>query len=133
MNRKPMTPFLKAVLLVDAVTCILSGILLFTLSAALERWLQIPAGLSLVAGPFLLAFGAAVAWVGTRRELRSTAVWAIISLNALWVVESLLALTLGWLEPNALGRYLIIAQAVAVAAIAELEFVGLRRARRLAL
>ncbi|HEX7062660.1 MAG TPA: hypothetical protein VF200_11860 [Woeseiaceae bacterium] len=53
--------------------------------------------------------------------------------NALWVVESLLAMTLGWLEPNALGRYLIIAQAIAVAAIAVLEFVGLRKARRLAL
>ena len=133
MNRKPMTPFLRAVLLLDAVTCVLSGILLFTVAGALERLLQIPAELSLVAGPVLLAFGAAVAWVGTRREVRHIAVWAIISLNGLWVVESLLALTLGWLEPNALGRYLIIAQAIAVAAIAELEFVGLRKARRLAL
>ena len=128
MNRKPMTPFLKAVLLVDAATCILSGILLLTSSAALERLLEIPAGLSLAAGLLLLAFGAAVAWVGTRRELRHFAVWVIISVNALWAVESLLALALGWLEPNAVGRYLVIAQAIAVAVIAELQFFGLRKA-----
>jgi hypothetical protein len=49
-------------------------------------------------------------------------------LNALWAVESVLALAFGWLEPNELGQTLLIAQAAAVAAIAELQVVGVRRA-----
>lgn len=133
MQGKPMTRFLRSVLLFDAVTCILGGALLLGLSSALERLLGIPAGLSLAAGPLLLAFGAAVAWVGTRPEVLQVAVRVIVSLNALWAVESLLALGLGWLEPNALGRYFLVAQALAVLVIAELQFIGLRRAGKLAL
>jgi hypothetical protein len=44
-------------------------------------------------------------------------------------VESVLALLFGWLQPNALGQWFVIAQALAVAVIAELQFLGLRRAR----
>jgi hypothetical protein len=53
-------------------------------------------------------------------------------MNALWAVESVLALAFGWLEPNSPGRAFIIAQAVVVAVIAELQFIGLRRAKAVA-
>jgi hypothetical protein len=101
---------------------------MLTASGTLERLLAIPAPLSRVLAVVLLIFGGLVAWVGTRRHLMRSAVWAIVTLNALWAVESLLTLAFGWLDPNALGRAFIIVQAVAVAVIAELQFIGLRRA-----
>jgi hypothetical protein len=129
MNSTPLSAFLRRVLWFDAATCIIAGILMLVVGATVERLLGIPAQLSTALGVVLLAFGAAVAWVGTRAYLLRPAVWAIVALNALWAIESVLALAFGWLEPNALGQAFIIGQAIAVAVIAELQFVGLRRAR----
>jgi hypothetical protein len=55
-------------------------------------------------------------------------VWAIIALNAVWVVDSLLIFVTGWLAPTGLGVAFIIAQAIFVGVLAELEYFGLRRA-----
>jgi hypothetical protein len=128
LNASPLLPFLRRVLLLDASTCLVTGMLMLTASGTVERLLAIPAPLSRVLAVVLLIFGGLVAWVGTRRHLMRSAVWAIVTLNALWAVESLLTLAFGWLGPNALGRAFIIVQAVAVAVIAELQFIGLRRA-----
>lgn len=128
MNASPLSPFLRRVLLLDASTCLITGMVMLTASGTVERLLAIPAPLSRVLAVVLLIFGGLVAWVGTRRHLMRSAVWAIVTLNALWAVESLLTLAFGWLDPNALGRAFIIVQAVAVAVIAELQFIGLRRA-----
>jgi hypothetical protein len=129
MNASPLSPFLRRVLLLDASTCLITGMLMLTASGTVERLLAIPAPLSRVLAVVLLIFGGLVAWVGTRRHLMRSAVWAIVTLNALWAVESLLTLAFGWLDPNALGRAFILVQGVAVAVIAELQFIGLRRAR----
>ena len=56
-------------------------------------------------------------------------VWSIIGLNVVWVIDSVLILATGWVEPNALGYAVVIAQALAVGVFAELEYVGLRRSR----
>jgi len=135
MNSVPLSLFLRRVLLFDAATCLITGTVMLTASGTVERLLAIPAPLSRVLAVVLLVFGAAVARVATRRELLGStvwAVWAIVAMNALWAVESILALAFGWLEPNSLGRAFIIAQAVAVAVIAELQFIGLRRAKAVA-
>ncbi|MGL4240129.1 MAG: hypothetical protein ACRCTI_03360, partial [Beijerinckiaceae bacterium] len=52
---------------------------------------------------------------------------AIIVLNALWVVESVAMLVLGWLQPSALGIAFVLVQAAAVAVFAAAEAVGLKR------
>lgn len=132
MNPAPLPLFLRRVLLLDAATCLITGSILLTAGGTVERLLGIPAQLSTALGVVLLIFGAAVAWVGTRAFLMRSAVWAIVLLNALWAIESVLALVFGWLEPNAVGQVLVIGQAIAVAVIAELQYVGLRRARTVA-
>lgn len=132
MNNAQFTPFLRRVLQFDAVTCVLMGILLLAAGGALEQLLAIPAALSRAAGVVLLVFAAAVGYVGTHDELLRRAVWAIAGLNILWTVGSIFALVVGWLEPNALGQAFVVAQAVAVAVLAELEVVGLQRARSVA-
>ena len=132
MNPAPLPLFLRRVLLLDAATCLITGSIMLTAGGTAERLLGIPAQLSTALGVVLLVFGAAVAWVGTRAFLMRSAVWAIVLLNALWAIESVLALVFGWLEPNAVGQVLVIGQAIAVAVIAELQYVGLRRARTVA-
>jgi predicted tellurium resistance membrane protein TerC len=129
MTHTQLTPFLRRVLLFDATTCAIFGFVLLAAGDALGRLLAIPASLAYGAAVVLLIFAAAVAYVGTRRELLWRAVWTIVVLNALWAVESVLALVAGRLEPDALGRSFIVAQAVAVAVIVELQIIGLRRAK----
>jgi hypothetical protein len=129
MMRTPLSPFLQRVLWFDAATCLITGTVFLTASGTVEQLLAIPAPLARALAVVLLTFGAFVAWVGTRRELIRPAVRAIVVVNALWAVESVLALVFGWLQPNSLGQWFVIAQAVAVAVIAELQFIGLRRAR----
>lgn len=120
--------FLRRVLWFDAATCVLTGLGLIAFAGFVERMLAIPAALCLPAGAVLLVFGAALGIVGSRRDLFRPAVWWIAALNGLWAVGSVLALLAGWLDPNALGTVFVVMQAVAVAVIAELQVVGLRRA-----
>jgi hypothetical protein len=59
-------------------------------------------------------------------------VWAVIVCNALWAADSILLLMSGWVEPTGLGIIFVIAQAAAVAAFAEVEYFGMRRAAAVA-
>ena len=51
----------------------------------------------------------------------------IIAINALWVAASFGLLLSGLVAPTPLGYAFVIAQALAVALLAELQFIGLRR------
>jgi len=91
--------------------------------------MRLPAPLSLYAGLALLPFAAFVAWLATRERVSGAAVWAVIAINAAWVVESLWLAAAGPVALNTLGQGFVVAQALAVAVFAELEFFGLRRSR----
>jgi glucose uptake protein GlcU len=58
-------------------------------------------------------------------------VWGVVIGNAIWVLDSVLLLLSGSVQPTAIGTAYVIAQAVVVAVIAELEFTGLRKTSRL--
>jgi hypothetical protein len=45
----------------------------------------------------------------------------------LWALDSVLLLVSGWIEPTVLGEMFVLGQALIVAVLAELEFLGLRR------
>ena len=68
-----------------------------------------------------------MAFIASRESLPRLAVWAVIVLNGLWVVESLVTLMSSAVAPNALGYVFVIVQAAFVAVLAELEYVGLKR------
>jgi hypothetical protein len=51
-----------------------------------------------------------------------------VSVNAAWVVASVALLVSGSVSPNALGVTFVLVQAVAVAALADVQYFGLRRA-----
>jgi hypothetical protein len=52
----------------------------------------------------------------------------VIALNALWVIDSVALLFTGWVQPALFGYAFVLAQAAAVAVLAELEYLGLQRA-----
>jgi hypothetical protein len=117
--------FLRRVLLVDAGTCIATGALLALASTLLSRMLGLPAALLFYAGLALFPSAALMLWVALREPLARAAAWLVVIGNALWVLGS--AALLVSYSPTALGYVFVIAQGVAVALLAELEYVGLRR------
>ncbi|HEX7175350.1 MAG TPA: hypothetical protein VF240_08840 [Pyrinomonadaceae bacterium] len=119
--------FLRWVLFADAATCIAAGLLLMLGSRVLEQFLGLPAELSRYAGVSLLPFAALLVYLATRENLSSPVVWAVIALNALWTVDSILLLLSGWIEPTGLGSAFIVFQAFGVAMFAALEYLGLRK------
>ena len=119
--------FLRRVLLADAATCLASGLLLALGAGPLESHMGLPAGVSRYAGVGLLPFAAFLAYLATRASLSPAAVWAVIVLNALWTVDSILLLLSGWIEPTGLGNAFVIFQALGVAMFAALEYLGLRK------
>jgi hypothetical protein len=118
--------FLRRVLLADAATCIASGALLAVNSAPLSRLLGLPAELLFYAGISLFPSAALMLWVALRQRLSRPGATLVIAGNALWVVGS--AALLFAAAPTTLGYVFVIAQAAAVALLAELEFIGLREA-----
>jgi len=122
-----LMPFLRRVLLFDAVTCAAMGVALLLLAAPVEQMLAIPAIVARGAAVVLLLFGVGVGYFATRDRLVRPAVHAIIALNALWAIASVFALLFGWLTPNTPGQVFIVGQALAVAIIVWLEVVAVQR------
>ena len=118
---------LRGVLLVDAVVSGATGLLLAAGAGLLNEPLGLPHGLLQYAGLSLLPFAAVVVWIATRDPLARASVKAVVAANALWVVASVALLMSGQVSPTAIGIAFVLIQAVAVAALADVQFLALRR------
>jgi hypothetical protein len=125
---RPVT-FLRFALLADAGISGATGLMMMFGADLGPALLGLPAELLRYAGLSLLPFATLVAFVALRERISRAAIIAIIVYNALWTVDSLLLLVSGWVTPTALGYAFAIAQALAVAAFAALQIMGLRKAR----
>ena len=121
------SPLLRKALLADAVLSGITGLLLALAAAPLAGPLGLPVGLLRWSGIILIPFAAFVAGLRMRERLQRPFVFVVVACNVLWAVDSVLLLFTGWIEPTLLGELFVIAQAIIVAVLAELEFVGLRR------
>lgn len=121
--------FLRRVLAVDAIGAAVSAIALIAGAEALAPLLGLPAALIESAGIAFLPFAAFVGWLASRETPPAAGVWAVILLNALWVVESLLVAAGVWFQPNSVGVTVIVIQALGIATLAELEYLGLKKLR----
>lgn len=119
--------FLRTVLLIDAMTCVATGVLMAGAAGFVASLTQLPADLLFYAGASLFPIAAFMAFVATGGNLAPLGVWLVIIGNAAWVAGSLLLLADSRLSPNALGYAFVAVQAAAVALLAMLEYVGLRR------
>lgn len=119
--------FLRWVLFADAATCVATGLLLMLGSSSLQQSLGLSAKLMQYAGISLLPFAAFVIYLATEENAVLSMVWAVILLNALWTIDSIILLLSGWIEPTAIGTAFILFQAFGVAMFAGLEYIGLRK------
>ena len=117
--------FLRRALYVDAATCVATGALMSLDAAPLATLLGLPAALLFWSGVSLFPIAAFMLWVASRRDIPRPGAWLVICGNAGWVAGSALVLLAN--APTALGYAFVIAQAVVVALLAELEYAGLRR------
>jgi len=121
--------FLRNVLFADAASCLATGALQVLFTAPLAALLNLPGALLAGTGWFLLAYGAAVGFIATRDPLPRALVTLFMAGNLGWAVACVALLAGGWLAPTDWGTAWIVAQAAAVAVLAQLQWMGLRRAR----
>ncbi|PKM27432.1 MAG: hypothetical protein CVV08_22750 [Gammaproteobacteria bacterium HGW-Gammaproteobacteria-12] len=129
MNALQPNPMLRNALLLDGLLSGVTGLLLVLAAGWLGAFLELPRLLLLVAGSALLPFAALLVLLSNRAEISRQALWAVIAINALWVIDSLLVLVIGWVSPNLFGYAFIIGQALAVALLAELQWFGLKQSQ----
>jgi hypothetical protein len=117
----------RAALGLDAVVTGANGVAYLAAASLLDEPLGMPAGFLRGVGAFLIVFAACVACVATRRQINRTAVYAVIALNALWVVDSIALAAFGWYDPTTGGSVWAILQAGVVAGFAALQAYAIRR------
>jgi hypothetical protein len=119
--------FLRRAILADAIFSGVSAVLLTFGAGALAPLLNLPEPLLLETGLFLIAYAALVGWLGTRQAMPRAVVMIVIAGNAAWTLASIALLFSGAVTPNLLGEAFVAAQAIVVGALAELQYIGLRR------
>jgi hypothetical protein len=127
MTQSYPTLFLRRVLLVDAAISGATGLLSVAGAGLMQSLLAVPSAVLTCAGLSLVAFAVLVAYVATRATMPRAGVIAVIVCNLVWAADSILVLLGGWIAPSPLGYAFITAQALVVAILAQLEYVGLRR------
>ena len=93
MSDLDRSSLLRRALLADAALSATTGLLIFGGASFLADLLVLPEPLLRYAGLGLIPYAAFVAYVATREDLNPTAVWAVIVLNVLWVLESILLMS----------------------------------------
>ena len=124
-----LNPFLRQVLFVDAAVSGAAGILMAAGAPFLSPLLGLPENLLFWAGLALFPFVALLIAVARRGKASRLILIDIVAINALWVAASFGLLISGAVQPTMLGYAFVIAQALTVALLAELQFIGLRRVK----
>lgn len=130
MSYDQSSNFLRRALILDSLASGATGLLMIAGAGLVEGLLGLPAALLRGAGLVLVPYVAFVVYTGTRETISRSAVWIIIVANVAWAAASALLLASGWVSPTALGYAFVIAQAVVVALLGELQYMGLRRGLR---
>jgi len=123
---------IRFALVADALATAATGALLAVGGALLADLTGLPAAATLPLGLFLIAFAAFVGWVGMQGETPRGAATLIVIVNSAWVVASVIVVLAGTFPLTLLGVAFVLAQAVAVAGLVALQWVGLGRTRALA-
>lgn len=121
------SPLLRKALALDAVACAGMGLLLATAAGPLAAPFGLPESLLRGAGFVLLPCALLLGVFASRMVLPRLAIYAVIGINLVWIVDSIAILLMGWFAPTGLGIAFVLAQAAAVAIVTELEVIGFRR------
>lgn len=124
---------LRRVLWLDAASGLGMGLSHLVLSEPLSGWTGIPAAGLQVAALVVLGAASLAAWLATRVEPPAGGVKLLAAGNFAWVAASLWLAFGAGLSLTPLGLGWVLAQAVMVLVMAELEWAGARRAQGLAM
>lgn len=122
-----ISPFLRNVLNADALFSSAGALMMIVGAPFIAPLTQLPSSLLIGAGLSLVPWVAMLVYVARKQTVSRLVMIDIIAINALWVAASFGLLVSGFIAPNALGIAFVAAQAVAVAVLAELQIVGMRR------
>jgi hypothetical protein len=122
-----LSSFLRRALLADAAFSGVSALVLTFGAGAFASLFNLPQGLLLETGLFLIVYAAFVGWLGSRQSTLKALVWMVIIGNAAWTLASIALLFSGAVSPNVLGMVMVVAQAIATGVFAELQYIGLRK------
>lgn len=127
-------PSLRTVLKADSFLCGLSGIVLSASAESIAHWIA-PEVTTLFGHPLstylaslgiaLMAFAAAVYAVGSQRSINRIAVWTIILVESVWMIDSAVLLIEAGDVLTAGGQLVIIGGVIAVFLFMILEIRGL--------
>ncbi len=127
MSLVQSSPLLRKALALDAAACAGMSLLLTTAAGPLAAPLGLPESLLRGAGIILLPCAVLLGLLASRKVLPRLAIYAVIGINLVWIVDSIAILLMGWFAPTGLGIAFVLAQAAAVAIVTELEVIGFRR------
>ena len=118
--------FLRRILMLDAATCLLMGLLFIALAQSLGALFGLPSNLLFYAGLLLLPCSALMLISGLQTPPNAILVWLVILGNLAWLAASILVITV-WFSPNSFGIAFVLFQAAVVAVLAFLEYRGLKK------
>jgi hypothetical protein len=127
MSLVAMSTLLRRALVADASVSLVAGFAMTLGADLLSAWLQLPVSLLLGAGLALFPWAGFLMWLARKPAVPRAAVWTVIAINAVWIVESAWVALGGSFAPNGWGLAFIGAQALGVLVLLELEYMGLRR------
>lgn len=119
--------FLRRAIQADAIFSGVSALLLTFGAGVLAAWLNLPEAFLRETGLFLIAYSMLVGWLGTRESMPKALVVIVIAGNAAWTLASIALLLSSAVTPNLLGEAFVVMQAIVVGALAELQYLGLRK------
>jgi len=118
---------LRFALTLDGVASGLSGVALLALAGVLDGPLGISSGALFGVGVFFVLYGAAVSFLGTRPEINRRGAVAVVVVNLVYVLDSVLLVAVDLVDLTTLGVVAVLGLAAAVAALAALQVQGLRQ------
>lgn len=125
---RPVEGLLRFALKIDAAASAAIGLTCAVLGAVLDDLLGIPIAVTLPVGILLLGYAGFVWFVASRPRVPAAGAWPVIAINAGWVLVSGGYAAAAWSTLTAVGAVVVLAQAAAVLGLADLQYLGLRRA-----
>lgn len=119
--------FLPRVMWADAASCAASGALQLVAGQPLSDVTRLPLALLQSTGWFLLGYALLAAWMAARSPVPRRLIGLVVVGNFGWAAGCVALLAFGGLGLSAWGAAWVLAQALVVVVLAELQWTGLRR------
>lgn len=123
ISRRTRLP-LQVILIADAITCALFGLLMLVATSPLAEFTDFPVNLLRLAGLVLIPWVAFLVMQVRRPLVPSGVVYGIITVNIAWALGCLVAIITPSFEPNAYGVMFGLIQIIGVLAFAALQYVS---------